>query len=276
MDTGARRRWRAAIEEWVLPQALVEAGAARSREPLVDEKRTPHPITTDDDSETVLLVEELGGAGASVLDIGAGAGRLAIPLASRGHRVTTVERDETAARVLGEEAERARVRITRIVGSWPQVAGNAGRHDVVLSAHVVYSVADIGPFVEAMDHAERRAVVVEMTPRHPWSHLNKYFRALHDLERPRRPTVEDFAAVVEEVVGQTPERRWWSAPVTTRFADLAELLAHYRRRLLVTPERSVEASGLLEPDVVRTDDGWLVLGDTEREMVTLWWRTRQQ
>ena len=270
MDTAARRAWRSALEGWALPQDLVDAVEAPPR----PHAGRLHQMAGEGESETEVLVSELAGVGGSVLDVGAGTGRLAVPLAGRGHRVTAVERDEAAAEVLGEEADRAGVRITRIVGSWPQVAGNAGKHDVALTAHTVYGVADIGPFVEGMHRASRRAVVVEMTPRHPHSHLNKYFRALHDLERPRRPTVEDLAAVIEEVVGKEPERRWWSAPVSTPFADLTELLAHYRRRLLVTRERSVEASALLEADVVTTDDGGLVLGSPEQEMVTLWWRTR--
>ena len=54
-------------------------------------------------------------------------------------------------------------------------------------------------------------------------------------------------------------------------ASVWVLLAFYRRRLRVPPDRSIEAANLLEPDVQRTDDGWLVLGEREREVVTLWW-----
>ncbi len=186
--------------------------------------------------------------------------------------MTTVERDLDMARSLAAEADRAGVAMTQVVGAWPLVAGNTGIHDVVLSTQVVYDVPGIGGFIAAMHDRARRAVVIEMPPRHPWASLSRYFRALHDLERPVRPTVDDFARVVEEVVGVTPHQESWSIPSGLRFADLQELLTFYRRRLLVEPVRSIEAAALLEPDVRHTDDGWLVLGSTEREVVTVWWR----
>ena len=60
-------------------------------------------------------------------------------------------------------------------------------------------------------------------------------------------------------------------PTGLRFADMQELLTFYRRRLLVPPLRSMEAAALLEPDARSTEDGWLVLGPAEREVVTVWW-----
>lgn len=271
METTARQSWRSALEGWAFPQRLVDAvvGDPYAWDPEVFARRDPADA---DASPTVAVVEELS-RGGSVLDAGAGTGRLAIPLARRGHRVTAVERDPGMMQALSAAADRAGVEITRILGAWPVVAGNAGPHDVALSAHVVYDVPGIGGFVEALHRAARRAVVIEMTPRHPWSALAKYHRALHGLERPHRPTVDDFVAVVEEVTGITPERRYWSTASGHRFADLQELLAYYGRRLLVPAERSLDAAALLERDITRTGDGWLVLGSPEREMFTLWWRT---
>lgn len=270
METAAREAWRSALEAWAIPQALVDAVEDDPYEwqPEVFARRDP---ARSEDSPTLAIAEDLAGGG-SVLDVGAGTGRLAIPLAARGHRVTAVERDPSMMRVLADAADRAGVAVTRILGAWPVVAGNAGRHDVVVAANVVYDVSGIGPFVEAMHRAARRAVVVEMTPRHPLTHLSRYFRALHGIERPQRPTIDDFARVVAEVVGVEPERRFWVSGPGLRFADMGELLAFYRRRLVVPPERSIEAAALLERDVVRTGDGWLALGPDEREAVTLWWR----
>jgi 2-polyprenyl-3-methyl-5-hydroxy-6-metoxy-1,4-benzoquinol methylase len=273
MDTAARESWRSALEAWAIPQRLIDAVGVDPHvwHPEFWERMQRAEASRISESPTMTIVEDLA-RGGSVLDVGAGTGRLAIPLAGRGHRVTTVERDPAMARSLAAEAERAGVVMTQVVGAWPMVATNTGLHDVVLSTHVVYDVAGIGGFVEAMHDRCRRGVVVEMTPRHPWTPLSRYFRALHDLERPNRPTVDDFCRVVEEVVGVGPHQQRWSAPVSHRFVDLQELLTFYRRRLLVPPLRSIEAAALFEPDIHHTDDGWLVLGPTEREMVTVWWR----
>jgi SAM-dependent methyltransferase len=274
MRTEAREAWRRALDSWALPEQLL-AG--------VDDSPFSWPahlyermIGLDPESPVVAMAAGLVGAGGSILDVGAGAGRLAIPLAGRGFRVTAVERDEGMARALGDAARRAGLDVTRIVGPWPQVAGNAGVHDLCLSGHVVFDVPAIGPFLEAMNLAARRVVIVEMTPRHPWSGLKRYYRALHGIDRPTRPTVDDFVQVVEEVVGVVPEVEWWTSSPAFRFADTQELLEFYRRRLLVPPARSLEAAALLEPDIHRLDDGWLVLGPPEREVAAVWWRTSQQ
>ena len=153
------------------------------------------------------------------------------------------------------------------------VAGNTGLQDVALSAHVAYDVAAIAPFIHALDSAARRAVVLEVTPAHPWAGLTPYYLALHGLDRPKGPTAEDLAEVVAEVVGLTPEMRVWSSLAPLRFHEMGDLLDFYRRRLLVPSSHSIEAGAMLEADVHETDEGWLTLGPPERDTVTLWWRT---
>jgi 2-polyprenyl-3-methyl-5-hydroxy-6-metoxy-1,4-benzoquinol methylase len=272
METAARERWRVALEAWALPQHLLD-GVDESPyswpADLFGRRRQP---AEGEPSPTERMVIEIAGEGGSILDVGAGTGRLAIPLSQSGHRVVAVERDASMSARLAEEIAASGARITRVQGTWPDVAGNTGRHDVVLCAHVVYDVPAIGPFLDAMHGAARRGVVVELTPRHPWKGLSRYFRSLHGHELPKRPTVDDFEAVVREVTGAEPHLRWWTAPAALRFTDMAELLAFYRRRLLVPPERSIETAGLLEPDVEETDDGLLTLGPAERELVSMWWR----
>jgi SAM-dependent methyltransferase len=261
------------LEGWAIPQKLIDAvGVDPERwQPEFWERMRRFEESRVGVTATFEIVEALS-EGGSVLDVGAGGGRLAIPLATNGHRVTAVERDPEAARSLALDADRAGVTVTQLVGTWPIVAGNTGIHDVVLCTQVVYEVPALGGFLEAMHDRARRGVVVEMTPRHPWTPLSRYFRALHGLDRPSRPTVDDFVAVVREVTGREPHLQHWSAPTGLRFFDLQELLAFYRRRLLVPPPRSMEAAALLQPDIKRTDDGSLVLGPVERDIVTVWWK----
>lgn len=234
----------------------------------------PRIRALDPDSPTIQIAEDLA-AGGSMIEVGGTDGGIAVALAGRGHRVTSVVGDEVAAREIRDDARRARVNVTCVVGSWPVVARNAGPHDVSLCAHSLYGVANIGGFVEAMHTAARRAVVVELTPNHPGGELSKYFERLHDLPRRQGPSADDFADVVSEVVGVEPQRRWWEAPRLPRFADEQDLLAYYRRRLDVPPVQSIDAAALLERDIQATEDGWLVLGPPQREIVTMWWSTRR-
>jgi SAM-dependent methyltransferase len=200
-----------------------------------------------------------------VVDVGAGSGRLTVPLARLGHRVTAVEPAASMAEELRSAAAGLPVEI--VEERWPEAAEGLGSFDVALSSHVVYDVADLAPFLSAMD-AAAPTVVIECGADHPWSPLARLYRALHGLERPDGPTSEDLAEVVAEVVGSAPQTIRWQADRPLRFADRAELLAFYRRRLVVPPDRTAELEALLD---IREADGWLVVGDGLRKTVTLWW-----
>jgi len=194
-------------------------------------------------------------------------------LAALGHSLTAVEPTPDMAEGLRHEAAARGLTVPVIPGSWPEAAPVAGRHDVVLSAHVVYNVPDPAPFLEALHGAARVGIVIEMGTRHPWLPLTPYFRALHGLERPEGPTSETLAEVVQEVLGIEPQvQHWQSGSGGIRFADLQELLDFYRRRLVLPVDRCDELLDLLTPDVVE-ENGWLTLARRRTE-ATLWWQIR--
>jgi SAM-dependent methyltransferase len=264
----AAARWRELLEAWALPPDLLAAvpdspyewptGLWRRgiREPEAD---TP----------TVRAVAGLLPPGGSLLDVGAGTGRASLPFAARGHRVTAVEPNPKMAAALREEAAAAGVEVRLMHGAWPAAASQAGRHDVALAAHVVYDVADLGPFLRALHQAARAGVVVEAGERHPWAGLAGYYRALHGLERPDGPSADLLVEVVQEVLGVRPQVERWEGRGRLRFADLQELVDLYRRRLVVPVERAGEVAELLAPDVVE-EEGWLSLRD-DHGVVTVWW-----
>jgi SAM-dependent methyltransferase len=266
----AAARWKALLEAWALPPELFAAvpdspyewpAGLWRRQPGAGAAATP----------TGRALADLLPPGGSLLDVGAGTGRVSLPPASRGHPITAVEPNPGMTAILRKEAEAARVEVRVIEGAWPAVAPRVERHDVALAAHVAYDVADLAPFLLALHGAARCGVVLEAGERHPWSGLTKYYRALHGLDRPDGPTSDLLIEFVEEVLGISPQVERWIAPARLRFADLQELVELYRRRLVVPLERSAELADLLAPDVVE-EDGWLSLGG-EGGLVTLWWRT---
>ena len=223
---------------------------------------------------TVRIASRLAGESGSVLAVACDAARLPVALAAAGHRVTAVVADEDDLMELRRLSGDAEVRVTAIVGTWPHVARNAGRHDVVLAGQAVYRVQEIGGFVEAMHATARRGAVVELSPDHPGARYRRLLSQIHGLERPDGPDADDLARVVAHATGVVPRREYWTAHDRMGFGSLAELLAHHRSIVAVAPAQALEAGALLEKDVSTLPDGTLVLGHPDREAITLWWRTR--
>jgi SAM-dependent methyltransferase len=205
----------------------------------------------------------------SLLDVGAGNGRASLIHAATGH-LTAVEKDPGMAEGFRQRAAEMGVEAVLVEGIWPDVALGVDIHDVAMCANVVYDVQDIQPFLAALSHHARLGVVVELTADHPWSGLAPYYRALHHLERPQGPTYEDFVAVVQEVCRVRPEVEVWIRPGQAWFESWDEILDHYAKRLVLSPDRRTELEALLAPET-EVDEGRLYVGVRERIMVTIWW-----
>lgn len=266
----AADRWREALAGWAIPPELL-AGVDESpyRWPVELFRRRHASAEEADPSPTLELVSRLAGAGGSVLDIGAGTGRASLPLAVGGHSVVGVEKSADMAKALREEVRAAGVDYTVVETAWPGEL-DLGRFDVVMAAHVVYDVPEIVPFLAAMSSHAARAVVLELTESHPWVPLAPYYRALHGLERPEGPTVDDLAAVVGGLLGRPPTVERWERPGGAWFESWDEIEELYGRRLVVPAERRHEVRRLLAPDVAEAG-GRMTVGPPVRRMATLWW-----
>lgn len=172
----------------------------------------------------------------------------------------------------GATQDAAGLDVHLVAGRWPDVAESVPLVDVAMCAHVVYDVADIEPFIVAMNSAAERGVVIEMTPRHPWSSLTPYYQALHDLDRPAGPTWEDLVEVIGDVTRAAPEAERWSRAGGMWYESMAELVAHQAKALVLNRPRHSELEELLRPNVVETE-GRLQLEPVQRELVTVWWQT---
>lgn len=92
----------------------------------------------------------------TVLDIGAGSGRWTIPLASVAGKVTAVEPSEAMRNILRQSIDNAGVDNIRIVASaWEE--SDVEPHDIIVSAHAMYSSPDFSSFVRRMEQYAREA-----------------------------------------------------------------------------------------------------------------------
>ena len=265
---GAAERWAADLAAWAIPEEIL---AAADQSPYVWDRdliRRMRPAPGSEAGPTTTRIGEALGPDGSLLDVGAGAGRLSMSFAEAGHRVTAVEPDRGMAHALEQESATRGVTVALVTDRWPAPAVDP--HTVAVSGHVVYDVAEIGPFLVGLHEAARRRVVIECTTEHPRAHLNPLFEVLHGIGRPSAPTDGDLVDVVAEVVGVIPNRERWSRPGSARFADLQELTAFYARQLALPAGRVPELLALVEPHITEAD-GWLTLAGGERGVATIWW-----
>jgi 2-polyprenyl-6-hydroxyphenyl methylase/3-demethylubiquinone-9 3-methyltransferase len=91
-------------------------------------------------------------AGLTVLDVGAGGGLVAEPLARLGARVTGIDAVEDNVRIAREHASGARLAIDYRCAAAEDLAAEGGRFDAVIALEVIEHVADRDAFLAALAH----------------------------------------------------------------------------------------------------------------------------
>jgi CTP:molybdopterin cytidylyltransferase MocA/SAM-dependent methyltransferase len=173
------------------------------------------------------------------LDIGAGAGRFALPLALHVREVIAVDPSDGMLQALREAMIEQGIGNIRILhGRWPLApdevpADGPPAADVALIAHLGYDIEAIGPFLDAMEAAARRRCVAVLMERQPSSAADPFWPVVHGETRVSLPALDEFVAVLE-ARGRAP-----SVTRTTRpprgFTSLEELERFGRRQLWVEP-----------------------------------------
>jgi 2-polyprenyl-3-methyl-5-hydroxy-6-metoxy-1,4-benzoquinol methylase len=134
----------------------------------------------------------------TVLDVGAGTGRLAIPLAGTARAVTAVEPSAAMRAYLREDAAAAGLTNLRVVeATWEDAQVEPA--DVVVCSHVLAPIRDAGAFLGKLDaHATRRCyVVMRAVPLD--EPLAGLWAAVHGAPYPREPTHADAYAVLADL-----------------------------------------------------------------------------
>lgn len=195
-------RW-PAVERWAARVAANAAQVARLRETadpadFYSGRVRPFQSGGYPATEWPRLLELLR-PGDTWIDVGAGAGRLAVPLAGAVRAVVAVEPSESMRRALAAGlADRGRDNVRIVPGRWPERARSAGRADAALAAFVLFDQADVIGFVEAMERAARRRVVVSLTERAPSAGDDDLWWEVHGEPQAALPAAPEFAEVLAE------------------------------------------------------------------------------
>lgn len=240
------------------------------------------PARRDDPVLDALLA--LARPGETWLDIGAGAGRYALPMTSVVGRVVAVDPSASMLRALEAGALEAGItKVEAIRGRWPPDAelraeiGTDPIADVALIAHVGYDHAAITPFVDAIEASARRLCVAVLMVKSPAAVAAPFWPLVHGETRIALPALAAFVELMEargarpEVSMVASERRRWS--------DRDELRTFLRRQLWTVPGTAIDdrLDAAIDKLTVKAPDGSIELArGTAREIGIVTWSPRAQ
>ncbi len=146
------------------------------------------------DEPTLEALRALVGQSETVVDIGAGGGRYALPLAMECQRVIAIEPSEGMRRVLRDGmAEHSITNIDVLDVRWP---GPSVTGDVALISHLGYDVEDIGPFLDAMEAAASRVCIAVLLSQPPPTEADRLWPVVHGVERATLPSLPEFLTLL--------------------------------------------------------------------------------
>jgi SAM-dependent methyltransferase len=209
----------------------------------------------------------------TVLDVGAGGGRYAVPLTRRAGRVIAVEPSPHMVQALRQEAEETGIKNLEIVESaWESAA--VGPADVVICSHVVYPLPDIVPFLRKLDQHTRGTCFLYLNCGQPVWELPELWRRFHEEPVRPQPTYIDAYNLLHQMgifanVEIVPLARRGLTPGLT----FERAVEQFRERLVL--DDSLETTGRLEAalrdTLVETDDGWQT-PPRNAQAAIIWWR----
>lgn len=150
------------------------------------------------ESSELEFLRGLARPGDTLLDVGAGGGRFAVPLAAHFASVAAVEPSPAMRETLAASAaDRGVTNIAVYDARWPAPTDAAlPSGDVSLVAHVLYDIDGIGPFLDALEAHTRRTCVVILGDRAPSTAVELAWVGVHREPLHALPALREFLAVL--------------------------------------------------------------------------------
>jgi CTP:molybdopterin cytidylyltransferase MocA/SAM-dependent methyltransferase len=235
------------------------------------------PTRTDDPVLDALLA--LVRSGETWLDVGAGAGRFALPIARRldpsGGAVVALDTSRSMLDSLREIAEDYAIENVRTIEArWPPPDARALANleaDVALIAHVGYDIEAIGPFLDALEAAAGRLCVAVLMVQAPASAADSFWPPVHGEARVALPGLPDLIELLEARGSRPTVER---ITIESRSFESRDALAGFvRRQLWIDPDGPKEGrfQAALDELVSQDGGGWTISGRGPSEVGIVTW-----
>ncbi|MDO9325600.1 MAG: class I SAM-dependent methyltransferase [Methanoregula sp.] len=210
-----------------------------------------------------------------VLDIGAGPGTLAIPLANLVKDITAVEPGEGMTAILSERMKKEGISNISIIGKrWEDIEPSCdlpGQYDVVI-ASLSLTMEDIRLALRKMDEVSRGSVYLFWFVDMPfWERMYAdLWEPLHGLPYHPGPKADCLFGVLYQMgiyanVEMLPLKKEY------RFTTMGELTAFFRKRFNVTkPKQERILDGYLKP-LIRKEGSEIVISGNST-FAKIWWK----
>ena len=218
------------------------------------------PRRTDDDTLNRLM--QRVDPESTVLDVGGGAGRFALPLALKCKHVTVVEPADSMVEALGASREEAGITNVSVVQELWDVA-KVDPVDVVLAAHAVYGVVDAEQFLRKLEATAKEQVIILAYTEQPQSQLAPFWKSVYGDERINLPGLREIINVLWEM-DIYPDLDMFPPASQRSWGSRESALDQLRRQLHVSPdsEEDERLKKAVDDLLIETPDG-LALRDTK-------------
>jgi hypothetical protein len=209
--------------------------------------------------------------GDRVADVGAGSGRYVPTLAAHCRELVAVEPSASMRGHLEATVARHKLGNVQVVGEpWPEA--ELGAVDVVVCAHVLYSLADAAPFLEALDAAATRACFLLLFPKHHLGALNIFWQRFHGEERLPLPAALEALNLCWQL-GIKASLQIIPATSIYSYDDAEEALVDLRWRLRFAPDaqRDARIAQAIEELMQQNEDGTLAPPGLSPISSVVWW-----